>query len=311
MAVFLYYGEFSSFTDTERLIAFALDRSGHFVVSYQRDPDRFDRDALLARLTRDNVKVLLLTKTPEIKQEDILYIKSHWNGLVVWWTFDWMLHPEVAQWYVPLAQVSDICFQTDGWGEATEYRKLRINRVELHQAADPQFHYIPTSVTKHQVELFGYDVIFCGSLYTDRRVALAKELERYRFLRVGPPGEEVWGKEFTAMCYLGKIIIGDNYTNDLAGYWSNRVYMTLGCGGFYLQAYVPGLEMEFKNHEHMVWFRSFDEMHELIEYYLPREAERRRIALNGHALVYEKHLYEHRIAALTQHLHALDRRVPK
>src|SRR4030042_92324 len=94
MAVFIYYGEFKSYTDTEILIAFALDRTGHFAVRYQREPERFNRDALIKTLVDNDARVLLLTKAQEIRPEDLDYIRSRWNGLIVWWTFDWMLHPE-------------------------------------------------------------------------------------------------------------------------------------------------------------------------------------------------------------------------
>ncbi|MFH1741768.1 MAG: glycosyltransferase, partial [bacterium] len=60
-----------------------------------------------------------------------------------------------------------------------------------------------------------------------------------------------------------------------------RVYDVLACGGFLLTTDNPGLADEFTDGEHLVVFRTADELRELIRYYLEHPDKRRRIALAG------------------------------
>ena len=304
-----YYGQFSRPGDCENWIANALNRNGYYC--YRIDKDLVSFNDFQLRAIRDKPDACLFTKIPEVPLDAFRNFsetfREYSGGLVLWWTFDWMNHPEVCSWYLPMAQQSDICFQTDGYGNAEVYRNLRINRYELHQAADVQ-HDIPKEITPEDVERFVANVSFAGSLYTDRRREINKRLyamecDDYKYygnqaLRSGG-GKEIWGQDFAKMCYLSKIVIGDNHTNDVAGYWSDRVYLTLGCGGFFLTSYVPGLEKKFINHGHLVWYNDLDEMEELINYYLPREAERKVIAKNGYEFVRTNHTYDNRIQEFT------------
>lgn len=296
MATFLYYADFSHYSYCENWIADALDRNGHHCLRISR-VKWFDEHRLIQIAKEWNAEYVLLSKAPEIKPEQIRTMRD--AGLkVIWWTFDWMRHPSNWEWYGPLAKVSDLCFQTDGWGEQHKYEADGIQRVELHQGCVPGLHDLPKDsfgmITRSQV-----DVAFIGSSYTERRQALISELTNCpRFRKWGDPDVQVWGESFAQAAYLSKIVVGDNFVNDVAGYWSDRVYLTLACGGFFLTAYVNGLEREFQNHVHLVWWHDFKELRQLIDYYLEHEAERRAIALGGYRLVHEKHTYDQRIQAL-------------
>ncbi|MEM7202493.1 MAG: glycosyltransferase [Planctomycetota bacterium] len=105
---------------------------------------------------------------------------------------------------------------------------------------------------------------------------------------------------YRRVCGSSRVVLGLNEINDAAYYCSNRVWLSLGCGAFHMTHYVPGLEEVFRNHEHLVWFRDLDECVELVEHYLPRRAERQRIARAGHALALERHTYAHRVAAICE-----------
>ncbi|MGB9609294.1 MAG: glycosyltransferase family protein, partial [Minisyncoccia bacterium] len=92
-----------------------------------------------------------------------------------------------------------------------------------------------------------------------------------------------------------KIIIGSSWRNDVYLYSSDRIFNVLGAGSFYLCSYFPGIEKLFKNHYHLVWFKTISEGHKLASYYLNHETEREKIAYNGYKLVKEKHTYLKRI----------------
>lgn len=301
--IFLYYGQFEHYSYCENWIADALDRNGHHCLRVRRT-EWFDESRLIHIARQNHATHLLLSKTPEIKPEQLEAIKR--EGIkVVFWTFDWMRHPEAWKWYGPLAQVADICFQTDGYGEEDAYKADGIRRVELHQACVPGLHEVPSRGLPSDCEM-GADVTFIGSGYTDRRHTLVNLLKKdTNFAKWGEPDEQVWGWKFAAATYFSKIVVGDNFVNDVPGYWSDRVYLTLACGGFFLTAYVPGLEYEFTNHKDLVWWSTFYELANLIEFYLPRESLRKAIALNGHRLVHALHTYDDRIHKFTMALETL------
>lgn len=74
-----------------------------------------------------------------------------------------------------------------------------------------------------------------------------------------------------------------------------RVYDVLACGGFLLTEYKPVLEEEFNLGEHLVCFKTHDELRELTEYYLEHDDEREAIARAGQAYALEHCTYQQRV----------------
>lgn len=87
-----------------------------------------------------------------------------------------------------------------------------------------------------------------------------------------------------------------------ARYWSDRVYETVGRGGFLIHPWIDGLADEFIDGEHLVYYPygDFDRLDALIAHWTAPEndAERRRIAAAGQAMVRERCTYTHRVAEL-------------
>ncbi|MEC7585177.1 MAG: glycosyltransferase [Planctomycetota bacterium] len=113
-------------------------------------------------------------------------------------------------------------------------------------------------------------------------------------------GGQVKPRRYARICATSRIVLGTNQVNDDTCYFSNRTFLTLACGGFHLTHYVPQLERVFTNGEHLGWFRNEDEALDLIEHWLAREDERRRVAAAGHDLVVRHHRYFHRVARILQ-----------
>jgi len=74
-----------------------------------------------------------------------------------------------------------------------------------------------------------------------------------------------------------------------------RVYDVLACGGFLLTMDNPGLQDEFIDGEHLVTFRTPDELREKVRYYLEHSEERRRIARTGQTRVLASCRYHDRM----------------
>ena len=160
-----------------------------------------------------------------------------------------------------------------------------------------------------------YDLAFIGSPgHGERRAEMVLSLCRDFDVHVFGRGWDTWrGRssrlhlhgavkphDFARICAQARIVLGMNWINSVPFYFSNRTWMTLGCGGFHLTHYVPGLEQIFGQGEHLAWFRDFDELHAQAAKYLAQPRLRHRIARAGHALVRNQHTYEHRMARLVE-----------
>ncbi len=305
--IILYYGQFEHYGYCENWIADALDRAGHYCLRIRRTP-WFDESRMLTIARQNGATHVLLSKCPEIEVGQLEALKQ--AGLkIVFWTFDWMRHPEAWSWYGPLAKIADLCFQTDGCDLDGFYKAEGIRRVELHQACVPGLHDLPSTANIEDYER-GAALTFIGSEYTERRHELVRRLGLISvglgaFKKWGEPQPVIWGRDFAAAVYYSKMVVGDNFVNDVPGYWSDRVYLTLACGGFFATAYVPGLEEKFTNHEHLVWWRSFEELETLVEYYMPREAKRKAIALTGYRQVQQFDTYSERMKTFNEHVERL------
>jgi spore maturation protein CgeB len=95
------------------------------------------------------------------------------------------------------------------------------------------------------------------------------------------------------VCSSASIVLGRDWTDACQWYFSNRTWFTLGCGGFLLTNFVPGLGDIFGNHRELVWYRSPEECFELVAHYLARPEERRRIAAAGRAFALAHRTYDH------------------
>jgi spore maturation protein CgeB len=74
----------------------------------------------------------------------------------------------------------------------------------------------------------------------------------------------------------------------------------MACGAFFIQRYTPGLETIFDNHEHLVWYRTEEELVSLIEHYLDEPVERERIANKGRKLVTSAFTYDRAVTRIIE-----------
>ena len=88
-------------------------------------------------------------------------------------------------------------------------------------------------------------------------------------------------------------MLGIDKTDQVELCFSNRTWITLGCGGFLLTRYVPGLENIFTNKKHLVWYHNIEECLDLISEYLKEDVEREKIKEEGYRYVHENYTYDH------------------
>lgn len=169
---------------------------------------------------------------------------------------------------------------------------------------------------------FAADVIFVGSgsahgAYHEewgyRRELLGWLAKTYgaQYVKHGnPPSTRgrsfIRGADLNDLYASAKVVVGDTlclgpedakeprFTHER--YWSDRVYETVGRGGFLIHPRIVGLEDEFRDGEHLAYYRygDFDGLKRTIDHYLDHEDERRRIQAAGQAFVRDNCTYVHR-----------------
>jgi hypothetical protein len=93
------------------------------------------------------------------------------------------------------------------------------------------------------------------------------------------------------------VVAPDSPSTDL--YWSNRVYITLGFGGFLLHPYCSRLaNHHYTGDKELVFYRDWAELRDKIEHYAARPAERAAVAAAGLARTLAQHTYARRVAEM-------------
>ena len=179
-------------------------------------------------------------------------------------------------------------------------------------------HYIPAGVYDQECYLNNVektnDVVFVGSKnyhpewsYRPKLVNWLEDTYLGRFKHYGNGGlPSVRGDVLNNIYASTKVVVGDTLclNFDYPDYWSDRIYETLGRGGFLIHPYISGLEREFEDKKNVVFYEygNFDQLKELIDYYLIHDDEREAIRLAGHELVKNNYTYKNRWSAILETL---------
>ncbi len=173
-----------------------------------------------------------------------------------------------------------------------------------------QGHYVPAGVYDKECYLKDlpktHDVIFVGSKryhpeweYRPKLIDWLEETYSNKFEHYGSGGKpSIRGAQLNKLYATSKIVVGDTLCIGFKypDYWSDRVYETMGRGGFIIHPYVRGMEREFEDKKHLVFYEygNFKQLKELIDYYLEHDEERETIRKAGHELVKSKYTYKNR-----------------
>lgn len=156
------------------------------------------------------------------------------------------------------------------------------------------------------------DVVFVGSKgyhsewkYRPMLLDWLKETYGNKFKHFGGDGlGVVRGEKLNQLYANSKVVVGDtlclNYNYPY--YWSDRVYETMGRGGFIIHPYIKGMEQHFEDKKHLVFYNynDMDGLKEKIDYYLYNEVERETIRIQGFEHVKQNHTYLNRWIQILQ-----------
>lgn len=185
---------------------------------------------------------------------------------------------------------TDYIFQADGDPESLrKFKELGINA----RWSEPAMYEFESYLAEPRPDMAA-DLVFVGGVKNyHQEWAYRQELinwlkanysERLKFYG-GEFGNYTMKHPLNELMASAKINIGDsicmNFTHEK--YWSNRVPETLGRGGFLIFPRIKGIEKSYKDKKHLVYydFGNFEQLKELIEYYLCHEKERQEIVYNA------------------------------
>ena len=207
--------------------------------------------------------------------------------------------PDVAH-IVAVGKLSQTCFVS---GFDAEWRALGLPAKFLPAAGDRDIMPVPPKRRFHS------DVSFIGTGYDPSRAQFLLKVAKKYDVKVGGKGWEKWrkplnwsgrpveGKEFAAVCSSSNISLGVNPDRAKGGqaYTSDRTWMVILAGGFYLGHGTPGLTQMLREGDHCAWYKDIDSCLAKIGYYLENSAARERIRREGQVFVREHHTFDQRI----------------
>lgn len=159
---------------------------------------------------------------------------------------------------------------------------------------------------------FASDVAFIGTGYAADRAEFLMEVARHAKLRtwgqgwdrwkdeVGATGVRVEREEFARVCSSSAICLGINpaHAQHATDWVSNRLWLTILGGGFYLGAWGTGLAQLLHDGVHCAFYRDRDDCVRQVGEYLRHPELRDRIRRDGEAFVRRHHTFDERIRNL-------------
>lgn len=299
----VFYGNFQVSYSSESHHAASLKELGHIVVQLQEPSTPADQ--IIAEATKSDMFVWVHThgwNTPGMRTA-LRTIKA--GGVpVVAYHLD--LYLGLRRWKMyesdPYMRDIDHFFTVD-----------RLMADWLNANTEVRGHYLPAAVFGPECYLaeptspHGNDVIFVGSKgyhpewpYRPQLIDWLRATYGPRFTHIGGDGDTgtIRGDELNRLYASSKVAVGDTLclNFDYPDYWSDRVYETLGRGGFLIHPRVPGMDREFADYKHLAFYTygHFDQLKSEIDFWLASDDDREQVRSDGYTHVKGEHTYAHR-----------------
>lgn len=299
--------------DDEGAIAYSLKQLGHEVICvHEKKRYRYSHLTAVSHMNRLGADLCLFHKWDN--PAEIAQIKCP----KVFWYFDMVESDDPTlversviriNWFKQVIPSVDLAFLTDGsWilkqkrTEQPHWRKYSW----LMQGADERF------VGQMPVDpnIKSPPILFMGTQnHGSARVQQINLLQarygnKFQYLGGDSPRNRKHQYELAKIIANTKMVIapigpGNDY------YWSNRVYLTLGFGGFLLHPKYKGMcvfaeDAAYQEGKHYVGYDTNEELFSLINKYLEEgtREERETVARQGYERTLKGHLYTHRVIQL-------------
>lgn len=252
-------------------------------------------------------KVMTYTKADLLifnKWEDIESIKAVSQVIpTVFWYFDLVAYsdPMLAdrckrriQWMSEVTPLVLMGFCTDGdWVQSsynTDPRNASYGKLScLSQGFDSR---LERGVYDHGQRL---RILFTGIRKGgSRRESFVDEMNKRYGIMFCNVNSGMYRERLANMVASTDIIVApDSPSSDR--YWSNRVYNTLGLGGFLLHPYCRELTKQYEHGRDLVYYTDRMTLHDCIAHYMNNPKDREQAVEHGRLTTLAKHTYRHRV----------------
>lgn len=293
--------------DDEGSITYALRQLGHEVTCVHEMRRHREPGTDLVKLSKEHDLALFLKWSVISEIASLKCPRAYWHFDLIDGSYDITLAARSAhriQWCRDVYPHVILGAHTDG--DYVHHWKSFDNDdylMHLMQGADERYVGFGTPAHRHG---FGVPpILFFGMVnHGQQRASHIAELkERYGdqfgVIGDGGPKKRIHGRELADLCASTKIIIApDGPVTDR--YFSNRLFLVSGFGGFLLHPksyqaythYLPG--------DHLQYYVSRDHLYKLIDYYLDNPAKRETLRHAAFQQTIKANLYRHRVAKLIE-----------
>lgn len=174
---------------------------------------------------------------------------------------------------------ADYVFTPDG-GHDRQWKDAKVNHYLLRQGFPVDYYYRGGKVKCPEIVFVGAQ----NEEWTYRKKLCNFLVQHYggRFRWYGRHNtEEARGHKLNELYNSAKIVIGDSVYSP--HYWSNRIYETLGRGGFLIHPHVEGLADEYEPYKEFIPynFNDLTSLKDKIDHFLSHDDEREVIQQAG------------------------------
>lgn len=314
-----YVGNFSQQHCTETHLAATLEDLGHTVQRIQEDQtrqpnwvNRIDQGTDLFLYTRTWGKMVTLRDLETIRSRGIVSASYHLDLYVGLKREDGLENDPFWR--------TDFVFTPDGSKQAAEvFKRKGISHYYIKPGVfKPECHMTDSlGDGDYRGQVFKHEVIFVGGgsptgegpqyghsewEYRGQLLKFLKDTYGERYAKYGWPQETIRNDALNQLYADSKIAVGDSLclSFDHPYYWSDRIYETLGRGGFMIHPFIEGMQEEFTDGDNIVFyeFNNWAQLKEKIDYYLEHNEERERIRRAGHEFVKNNATYHDRLSQM-------------
>lgn len=308
----------------ERGVERALRRAGH--VTRLIDDRRLRRRIglkltqrlVLAATRRFRPDFIFFSKSLGLTIDTVAALTDHYPSSLWYQDPQWYrdVHLRHVAHSVSVGRLVDTFFVT---GFEDQWRALGLNAKLLPSAADRDICPMPPSAHYAADVSFigtGPGVSHGGTGFAPERAAFLAELVsllgpwvRVRVWgdgwdawcdRIEWGGRSVFGRDLSLVCSSSAIVLGINPARAAGAtlYTSDRIWMMMLGGGFYLGRRSPGLDQLLINGEHCAWYDDLPTCLAEIRRYLADPPRREYVRAAGEQLVRERHTFDNRVPFL-------------
>jgi hypothetical protein len=193
-------------------------------------------------------------------------------------------------------------------GFEQEWRANGLNALLLPAAGDSGIEPVAPD------DRYASQLAFIGTGYDPDRAKLLLALASRFEVKVWGPGWDEWrgklawngraieGREFAAVCSSSAITLGINPSRAAGGvfYTSDRTWMVMLGGAFYLAERTPGVAAMLADGVHCAFHEGLDSCVQQCERYLANAGDRDRIRREGESFVRAYHTYDQRVGNILE-----------